>query len=219
MIDLLLFDCDGTLVDSQHVIVAAMGTAFAQAGRSAPQAEAIRRIIGVSLEPAMASLAPDAPQAEHQRLAELYREAAHALRRPGAVAEPLFEGVQAGLAALAGRGIPLGIATGKGRRGLDVVLEHHGIAPLFATLQTADRHPSKPHPAMALAALAETGARPEATWLIGDTSFDMAMARAAGLRPVGVAWGYHPVESLRAAGAEVVLSRFADLLDLLDRAA
>ena len=109
----------------------------------------------------------------------------------------------------------LGIATGKGRRGLETVLTHHGLRALFATLQTADDNPSKPHPAMLERAMAETGSRPGETVFVGDTTFDAEMARGAGVRFVGVAWGYHTPEELAAAGAERLLESFTELPPLV----
>jgi phosphoglycolate phosphatase len=109
----------------------------------------------------------------------------------------------------------LGVATGKAMRGLRFVLDHHGLHDHFVTLQTADLHPSKPHPAMMEAAMAETGAAPHETMLVGDTTFDVLMAVAARTLPVGVAWGNHAPEELTAAGAVRVLDRFEELHDLL----
>jgi phosphoglycolate phosphatase len=215
MVRLILFDCDGTLVDSQHVIVETMNRAFRSHGQPPPSAENIRRIVGLTLEPAMAVLAPALRDEDHLTLAELYRQHFVALRQAGDVDEPMFDGAREVLDALSDRGILLGVATGKGMRGLKFVLEHHGLTNRFITLQTADSHPSKPHPSMVKQALRETGAAAEETWLIGDTSFDMQMASAAGVRPVGVAWGYHPVSALEAAGASVVLERFEQILDLV----
>ena len=127
--------------------------------------------------------------------------------------EPLFPGALATLVELDRQGRLLGVATGKSRPGLLSVLDHHGLTSLFASLQTADRHPSKPHPAMLEAAMRETGSAPGETLMVGDTSYDMAMARAAGVGAIGVAWGYHPAASLVAAGATTILERFEDLLD------
>jgi phosphoglycolate phosphatase len=111
----------------------------------------------------------------------------------------------------------LGIATGKSDRGLRHVLETHGLADRFVTLQTADRHPSKPHPAMVELAISEAGAAPETTVMIGDTSFDMIMAVNAGVRPVGVDWGYHDERELIDAGAEIVAATMGDLSGILNR--
>ena len=137
----------------------------------------------------------------HAALAEGYKRAFRALRERDGVDEPLYDGVAALIATLADEGWLLGIATGKSDRGLALCLERHGLAGAFVTLQTADRHPSKPDPSMILAAMAEAGAGPAMTIMIGDTSFDMAMARAAGGGAIGAGWGYHDAASLLRAGA------------------
>lgn len=209
---LALFDCDGTLVDSQANICAAMEECFAGEGLPAPTRATIRRIVGLSLVEVMRALLPDAQDAFHRHMAEGYKAAFFRMRTSGAmVDEPLFEGMIAALDALAEAGWTCGIATGKSDRGLAHVLGHHGIASRFVTLQTADRHPSKPDPAMIVAAMAEAGATLATTVMIGDTSYDMLMARAAGTRALGVGWGYHPPEELTAAGAHVVAAAVADL--------
>ncbi len=217
MIRLVVFDCDGTLVDSQHVIVAAMQAAFEASGRAMPEAAAVREVVGLSLPVALGQLLPEgaAEAGEVRVLAKNYTEAFHALRRAADFDEPLFDGARAVLDELDRRGLVLGIATGKSRRGLLSVLEHHDLTGRFASLQTADRHPSKPHPGMLEAAMQETGSDAEETLLIGDTSYDMAMATAAGVGAVGVAWGYHPVAELERAGAMRVLERFEQLLDVV----
>jgi phosphoglycolate phosphatase len=201
---LAVFDCDGTLVDSQHSIVAAMTRAFEGEKLPAPDRAAILSVVGLSLPYAMARLLPDAEVDFHDHLAARYKAAFHQLRRDNAVAEPLYPGIADLIQALDADGWTLGVATGKSDRGLNIVLTHHGLLSRFVTLQTADRHPSKPHPSMLLTAMADAGAAPETTVMIGDTSFDMEMALAAGTRAVGVGWGYHPPEALRAAGAHAV---------------
>lgn len=201
MTRLALFDCDGTLVDSQHNIVAAMETAFSRAGLAAPQRNAVRRVVGLSLVHAVEKLLPQYPGELHRQIAEDYKSAFQEMRAVGTVDEPLFEGIADALDMLEAAGWLLGVATGKSDRGLDLCLSAHGIKGRFTTLQTADRHPSKPHPSMALAAMAEAGATPETTVVIGDTSFDMAMGIAAGARALGVDWGYHDAHELAAAGA------------------
>lgn len=216
MTKLAVFDCDGTLVDSQANICRAMEEAFLLADIPAPPRTAIRRIVGLSLVEALAALLPQADAALHRRMAADYKDAFFRLRTSGAMAEePLFEGIATVLATLAADGWLLGVATGKSDRGLAHILGHHGLAERFVTLQTADRHPSKPDPAMLVAAMAEAGAEPRMTAMIGDTSFDMAMAKAAGARAVGVAWGYHDVHELVEAGADVVADRVAALPGLL----
>ncbi len=214
MVRLIVFDCDGTLVDSQHVIVAAAERAFRARGLVPPAVAAVHAVIGLSLELAIASWRPEANLAERTLLVDDYRTAWRALREEDGVHEALYPGALATLMELDRLGHLLGIATGKSRPGLLNVLEHHALASLFVTLQTADRHPSKPHPSMLEAAMHETGSAPAETLMVGDTSYDMAMARAAGVGAIGVAWGYHPAASLIAAGATIVLERFEDLLDL-----
>lgn len=211
---LVIFDVDGTLVDSQAGILAAMTEAFERAGRPAPERRAALGVVGLSLPQAMAVLAPEAGADEHHRLAENYREAFLALRQRtgGEAAMPLYPGARETVARLDGAGWLLGIATGKARRGLEHFLVAHGLKRHFVATQTADDAPSKPHPQMLLACLAAAGVEPRDAVMVGDTEFDMAMAVAAGCRAIGVSWGYHPVERVLAAGAE----RVADSFDELD---
>ncbi len=202
---LAVFDCDGTLVDSQANICRAMASAYHGLGLDVPPAPAIRGIVGLSLVEAVAALSPDADAELHRDLAAAYKQAFWAMRADGTLdAEPLYDGLVALLDVLEEGGWLLGVATGKSDRGLGLLLDHHGLAHRFVTLQTADRHPSKPHPAMLEAAMAEAGADPHMTAMIGDTSYDMAMARAAGVRAVGVTWGYHDEAALRAGGAQAI---------------
>ncbi len=216
---LAIFDCDGTLVDSQANICRAMERAFALHDAAPPPRAAIRRIVGLSLVEAVRVLSPERGDAFHRRLADDYKQVFRAMRADAALDdEPLFDGVTGVLDMLRERGWVLGVATGKSDRGLAHVLDAHGIADRFATLQTADRHPSKPDPAMALAAMAEVGTAPGDCVMIGDTSFDMAMGRAAGARAVGVAWGYHAVGELIAAGADAVAATPHELPQLLEAA-
>ncbi len=167
-----------------------------------PDREAIRRIVGLSLVEAVARLLPQADDALHRVMAEDYKRAYFTLRTEGNIEdEPLYEGIAEAIETLDANGWLLGVATGKSDRGLLRVLEAHGLRHRFVTLQTADRHPSKPHPSMIETAIAEAGAAPETTVMIGDTSFDMAMAANAGAHGLGVAWGYHTSHELIAAGA------------------
>ncbi|MDR3517327.1 MAG: HAD-IA family hydrolase [Azospirillaceae bacterium] len=206
---LALFDCDGTLVDSQHAIVAAMTAAWRCHGLADPDPAAVRRIVGLSLLAAVAALLPQGMPRDHERLAELYKEAFRDQRRLGTQEEPLYPGAVAALDALAAAGVWLGVATGKGRRGLMPLLEHHALTDRFVTLQTADDGPGKPHPDMIHRAQAVTGVDADRVVMIGDTSFDMLMAVAAGVGAVGVAWGYHDVAELTAAGADHIVDDFA----------
>ena len=211
MTRLAVFDCDGTLVDGQAAICATMEEAFAAAGLPAPARPQIRRIVGLSLPQAMRQLAPDASESEHERLVDSYKTRFRARRSSGALDEPLFEGMAELILRLAQDGWLLGVATGKSHRGLTACLTHHGLLDSFVTLQTADHHPSKPHPAMLEQALIEAGARADRAVMVGDTTFDMEMARAAGVRAIGVAWGYHEADELVAAGAANVAHDMPDL--------
>ncbi len=212
---LILFDLDGTLVDSQDLIVEAQRRAFAAHDIRAPSRAASLSIVGLSLREAFCALA--GAEGPVESLSVAYREAWTQIRAAPDFAEPLFPGAREIIAALAGmEGVTLGIATGKARRGVDHLFAHTGWQGSFKTVQTADGHPSKPAPDMILAAMAETGAAPAATFMVGDTSFDMQMAANAGVRAIGVAWGYHSAAELTRAGAERVVADFAELRHLIE---
>ena len=208
---LAIFDCDGTLVDSQATICAAMEECFVRADLPPPPRERTRRVVGLSLVEAMRAMLPEAEPALHAALAEDYKAAFHGLRCRGRVEEPLYEGIVELIETLEADGWLLGVATGKSDRGLKLCLEGHGLSRRFVTLQTADRHPSKPHPSMVEAALAEAGADPDLSIMIGDTSYDMAMAKAAGVTAIGVGWGYHEAQELLAAGADFVAAHPSEI--------
>jgi len=215
---LVVFDCDGTLVDSQNNIVQALALCFAKHGLDAPCVRTCRRIVGLSLVEAMQAILPEADPELHIALAHEYKMAFRQLRNTGALEhEPLFDGTREVLQELEARGSMLGVATGKSDRGLQLCLEHHNIQNHFVTLQTADRHPSKPHPSMLHTCMVETNSAPERTAMVGDTVDDIKMAVAAGVLPVGVAWGYHEPEELRAAGAVAVIEQYEELHTVLER--
>jgi phosphoglycolate phosphatase len=201
---LVIFDCDGTLVDSQHSICTAMVRAFDAVRLPPPERLDILSVVGLSLPHAMARLLPEADAAFHDHVSDQYKNAFHAMRGEGVVSEPLYDGIADLIDLLDAQGWLLGVATGKSDRGLNLCLTHHGVIDRFVTLQTADRHPSKPHPSMIAQAMADAGAVPESTVMIGDTSFDIDMAVNAGVRGIGVAWGYHPPQILRDSGAAAV---------------
>ncbi|MFN3371586.1 MAG: HAD-IA family hydrolase [Sphingomonadaceae bacterium] len=213
---LVIFDCDGTLVDSQHLIIAAMAGAFAAVGRPPPPRQATLGIVGLSLVEAFSVLVgPDDPAIP--ALIEGYKASFQALRADPAATEPMFDGISETVTALAARDdVLLGIATGKSQRGVRLVLGHHGLIDLFATVQTADDAPSKPHPAMVTQAMAAVGVGPEATVMIGDTTFDLDMARAAGVPAVAVSWGYHPLSELARRSPEAMVHDGRDLLPALE---
>ncbi len=208
---LVIFDCDGTLVDSQYRIIACMNSAFRSFGLPAPADGAVRAIVGLTLEEGIGRLLPAAPAGLPAQVAGVYREAFRAMRLAAPAPEPLYDGAADAIRRLDAAGFMLGVATGKSRRGLDAVLAAHGLDRYFVTLQTADRAPGKPDPAMLRWAMAEAGAAPATTVMVGDTTFDMEMADRAGIKAVGVSWGYHPAADLPAAGATVMIDDFAQL--------
>ncbi len=212
MTKLAIFDCDGTLVDSQANICLAMEHAFDEAGMTPPSRHATRRIVGLSLVEAMRVMLPGADRQVHIEMAERYKASYLVLRNNGLEHEPLYDGIAGLLSSMDESGWLLGVATGKSDRGLERCLDHHGIKGLFVTLQTADRHPSKPHPAMVYQALADAGTEAANAVVIGDTVYDIHMGKAAGTRTIGVNWGYHPVDELRGAGADAI----AESMDELD---
>ncbi len=212
---LAIFDCDGTLVDGQHEVCAAMESAFAAHGLTAPPRSDIRRIVGLSLPNALRHLAPEVEPETIPTLVDAYKQAFFDARQRGEIHEPLFDGIRELLVQLRQDGWLLAVATGKSERGLKACLATHELGEFFVSLQTADHHPSKPHPAMLEVAMAEADAAVEDSVMIGDTSFDMEMARAANMRAVGVAWGYHSAEELLEFGAAAIAQTPADLKDIL----
>lgn len=207
---LFIFDVDGTLIDSQHHIHAAMTHAFETVGLPSLPLHEVLQIVGLSLPVAIARLVPDADAATQERLVQEYKNAFNSARKIEAA--PLYPGARDCLESLASReDWLLAVATGKSRRGLDAMIKAHGLQGMFASLQTADGHPSKPHPAMVRAALDETGVVAADAVMIGDTSFDIDMGRAAGVTAIGVDWGYHDSALLHRAGALEVAQDFAGL--------
>ncbi|WP_375174787.1 HAD-IA family hydrolase [Pseudooceanicola sp.] len=215
---LVVFDVDGTLVDSQGDIVASMTSAFGEAGLVVPPREAILSIVGLSLPHAMARLAPEVAERTRTQMVEAYKAAYHQLRvAGGAASSPLYPGIREVVEALAlEEEILLAIATGKSRRGLLALLDNHGWQKTFVSLQVADDHPSKPHPSMLMTALAETGVDVDRAVMIGDTTYDMEMAGSAGMPFLGVSWGYHAPSVLT--GARGIVARAADLPAAIDAA-
>ncbi len=209
---LVIFDMDGTLIDSQDFILLAMRYAFEKAGYPAPSKADILATVGLSLDAGVAKLLPNLNAAENKRTVELYRHSFIELReKMGAEAKaPLYPGALAALERLhTVDEILLGVATGKARKGLDHAYHSHGIGHFFQTSQTADNHPSKPHPSMLHQTLKDTGVEAAQAVMVGDTEFDMEMGRAAGFKTIGVSWGYHPVSRLGA--ADVIIDDFAEL--------
>ena len=216
---LVIFDCDGTLVDSQHLIVEAMSTAFTANGLPVPERHQVLRHVGLSVAEAVAGISESLDEALITNLSAAYKAAFAGMRQKPDFAEPLYPGAREALEALAAEtDVVLGIATGKSRRGVDLLLAREALGALFTTIQTADDAPSKPHPEMVLRAMAETGVSPSETVMIGDTSYDMLMAGNAGVAAIGVDWGYHTAGELREAGAQHVAGSFAQLRALIAQA-
>jgi phosphoglycolate phosphatase len=211
---LVIFDVDGTLVDSQAEIMAAMTLAFQSKGLALPDRATVLSIVGLSLAEAFAVLCPDVDDAQRAQLVEAYKGAFMQLRTENQEMGPLFPGARDALDVLRAQDHTLlAVATGKSRRGLDKVLERHGLTGVFHSEQVADHHPSKPNPSMILTALNETGVLQQNAVMLGDTTFDMDMARAAGIKKIGVSWGYHPAETLK---PDVMINDFSALEGAID---
>jgi phosphoglycolate phosphatase len=209
---LVIFDCDGTIVDSQHTIVACMQAGFERHGLDAPEPNDIRRTVGLSLLEGIARLAPDHPVEMHEQLVDGYKHSFREVKASPDHHEALYPGMENVITRLDDQGYLLGVATGKSQAGLRDTLDLHGLGPRFMTMQTADINPGKPHPGMIESALRETGAEIENTVMIGDTTFDMEMARNAGALAIGVSWGYHGREEMIDAGAHVIVDHSDELL-------
>ena len=212
---LVIFDVDGTLVDSQADILGAMHAAFATENLIPPSHSDILSIVGLSLPQAFARLLPDTDPRLQDRLSDAYKHAYGDNKADhGIKGSPLFHGARAALDYLAGQpDMVLAVATGKSKRGLDGLLAAHGLQGMFHSLQVADHHPSKPHPSMILTALALAGIPANRAVMVGDTTYDMDMGRAAGVGTIGVSWGYHPAQSLN---ADHIIHDFADLSATVD---
>lgn len=209
---LYLFDCDGTILDSVGIIHDSMTRTFAEAGYDAPSQKETRSIIGLTLDLAIARLLGRPVDAEVETMTARYKQHFHRLYARPDFEQSLFPGMAELIGTLAAReDAMLGIVTGKSSRGMEMFFDKHGMREHFAVVRTADECPSKPHPAMVLECCAETGFDPGASVVIGDSVFDMEMAKAAGAHAVGVAWGYNDVPLLRGAGADAIAATAAEL--------
>lgn len=192
--DLIVFDWDGTLMDSAAAIVHAIQAASRDLGLPEPADRQARHVIGLGLSDALQRAVPDLPEHEYPRMVERYRH--HYLSRDHELS--LFAGVEELMEELAQRGYRLAVATGKSRLGLDRALAHSGLGAYFHALRCADQCHSKPHPQMLEELMEELGAAPERTLMIGDTTHDLLMARNAGTAGLGVSYGAHLLEDLQA---------------------
>ena len=213
----MIFDCDGTLVDSARVIIEAMSMAWLAEGLGTPPScNLIRSIVGLELVEGISRLHLEGDKATYHRLAKYYKEAYHKIRNSYELYEPLYNGAREAIETLHGAGIYLGIATGKSRSGLEATLARHDLLGWFVSLKTSDDGPGKPNPAILIDAMNELGVEREDTVLIGDTVFDMNMASNGNVTAIGVNWGYHDVKDLNLAGARIILSSFSQLNGALD---
>lgn len=213
---LAVFDCDGTLVDSQHSIVQAMFSALDAHGFKIPDAHLVTRMVGLPLEVAISRIVPGADMALCAQLSNTYKESFFKMRQNGEVDEPLFPGIEETIERLKNDGWLLGIATGKAKRGLMATLSKHNILDQFITCQTADLAQGKPHPDMMLRAMAETGVCAQNAIMIGDTTYDMEMATSAKTNAIGVGWGYHEKDELLEAGAVGVADNTDELIIIIE---
>jgi phosphoglycolate phosphatase len=213
-VSLVVFDMDGTLIDSGAEITARVLKAFAVVGLPAPSEQVIRANVGLSLPIYLGAVSGSDDPELITALFDAYRAAA-AASLPGKM--PMFDGARALLERLTLRpGTQLAVATGKGKAGLDKTLAQNDMAHYFASFQTPDTNPSKPHPGMLHAAMDACGVGPDETVMIGDAAFDIEMAKAAGVRSIGVAWGMQPVAALLGAGATTIVDRIDALYDAIE---
>lgn len=214
---LVVFDCDGTLVDSQHNIISAMQRAYKKVGLHEEDDTRIRSIVGLSVLEAVQALRPDDDEETHKKISEIFKSEFYTLRTEQSIGpDPLYPGTRDVINHLNNAGFLLGVATGNSDRGLARVIEEHALEGCFVTLQTANGHPSKPHPSMILQAMADAGAEPHSTLMVGDTSYDMMMARSAKCTAIGVNWGYHSEQELKVGGAQHVITSFQDLIPIAE---
>ncbi|NKD85653.1 HAD-IA family hydrolase [Haematospirillum jordaniae] len=214
---LVLWDVDGTLLNSRSLILETMHEACRHEGIACPSARLVARGTGLPLVDMVAFVLPDYDAAVHQRVAVAYRRIFPALREKGDGHDRLFPHIRFVLDDLRKQEILMGLVTGMGRRGVLAFVERYGLADYFVTVGTADDGPGKPSPFLVVQAVRQTGAERKNTVVIGDTSFDMMMARAAGVSAIGVAWGNHDVSGLWQAGAEAVAEEPAVLPALIGR--
>jgi len=213
---LVIFDLDGTLIDSVALIVETMAAAFREAGEPVPDERAIRSISGITARDALAILAPQATPERVRAIIEGYRR--HYVAHAGIAREPLFVGAIEALDRLESDPETIvAVATGKSLKGATLLLERHGIAGRFNSIQTPDHNWGKPHPQMIESALMRAGGTRKRTVMVGDTVHDMRMAKAAKVGAIGVAWGYHEPGELHEAGADIVIDRFDDLDAAVDQ--
>ncbi|MBO6561754.1 MAG: HAD-IA family hydrolase [Nisaea sp.] len=214
---LVVFDMDGTLIDSQHHIIASMTRAFSENGFAAPAPASIRTGVGLPLETIFRSLLPEQDPEVYQRLVVAYRDDHRSKLDRGERDEPLMPGAREVIERLDAAGYLIALATGKGTRGARHALEVHGLIDYFVSIQTANTAPGKPHPGMLLQAMDEAGVEARDTVMVGDTVYDLETARNASVASVGVTWGYHERDALQSYGAGALIDHFDDLDGAVER--
>lgn len=211
--NLILFDADGTLVDSQAIIHDSMVATFDSFGEPIPSLEQSRSIVGLSLELAICTLLDRQKDARTAAMTARYKEAYLDRVHLPEYETKLFPGIRNLIETLGDQDeFLIGMVTGKSRAGIDRLLDGQAMRSFFVTSRCADDCPSKPHPAMVLECCDETGTDPRNTIVIGDTSFDMEMAKSAGAGAIGVSWGYHPVDRLRRSGADTIVNHADEVM-------
>lgn len=207
-VKLVIFDWDGTVMDSVGRIVSSMRAAAVHVGVAVPSVAEVKQIIGLSIDPALAILFPQTDPLQRQQLFEYYRDQ-YVLH--DTTPTPLFEGAEALLQQLANQNVLLAVATGKARKGLDRIFAETGLSPYFATSRCADEAQSKPHPDMLKQIIAELGVSADEAVMVGDTSHDLKMAQAIAMPRVGVSHGAHDAAVLRQYQPLAVIDRLPDL--------
>lgn len=211
-----IFDYDGTLSDSVGCICTTMADAFVAFGLIPPTDAQTRHIIGLTLEVAIETLLQMTDQiGDAVALSAAYKNIYHDFRQRNIFTNPLFSGVKQLLVHLDDKGLLSSIATGKAMRGLKTELEKHQIGHHFVSLHTADLYPSKPHPEMIYSAMSHMNADPAHTLMLGDSIYDMQMAKAAGITAIGVSWGCHSVMQLKDAGADKIIDTIQEFYPLI----
>lgn len=213
---LVLFDCDGTLVDSAHVIHRCMKASFEDHGFTQPSLSETKSIIGLSLHDAIEILLKDQKTSQLDKMVQDYKDHFFKIRTQENLLEPLYDGIREMLDQLRLQDeLILGVVTGKSKRGLLAILEGHGLNDYFMPLRTADDCPSKPHPAMVNECCAEVGIDASATYVIGDSTFDMDMANHANAISIGVDWGYASVAELQNSNANHIVNKPSEIIDII----
>lgn len=214
--ELVIFDCDGTLVDSRANIARVMNMALLEEGLAeAMPVERIGGVVGLSLPEAVRVLLPTADEARRQEVILRYKAHYKRLADAGELRDPLFPGVVEVLERLQHHGVLLAMATGKSMRGVERTLNDHGLGKYFSWLKSADCAPSKPHPGMVEQILAASGISPPRVLMVGDTEYDILMGRHAGVVTCAVTYGCHPPERLARAAPHHWVQQMAELLPLV----